>query len=100
MRADRNGNTFALLILSPQAAATESDLVNSLEHALADRFRATDIAGFLENRKVAVLLPDTQSEGAHTLAKDVCSLLPDKRDSAEMHGLRISVRSAGSSACG
>lgn len=76
MRVDRNSHSFALLTLIPRGRVPAHDQLEFIETILAERLRATDIAGELEGERVAVLLPETTAEGAWKLADDICQLVP------------------------
>lgn len=80
MRVDRNGSPFAVLTIElPASRASQADF-NFLGRILIRRLRITDTIGFLANRKVGVLLPDTTESGAWKVASDVCSVYPVGHD--------------------
>src|SRR4051812_30860594 len=59
MRVDRNGSPLPILIIElPADRATPRD-VGFLGRVLLRRLRITDTVGFLSERRIAVLLPDT-----------------------------------------
>src|SRR3990170_533051 len=72
MRVDRNRSPLAVLTIEPPAdRATERDY-DFLGRLLVRRLRITDSAGFLSDRRVGVLLPDTSKSGAWKVASDIC----------------------------
>jgi lipopolysaccharide/colanic/teichoic acid biosynthesis glycosyltransferase len=80
MRVDRNGSPLAILIIElPANRATHRD-VGFLCRVLLRRLRITDTIGFLSERRVGVLLPDTSKSGAWKVASDICSVYPIGHD--------------------
>lgn len=75
MRSDRGNSTFAVLTLNFSKQREELDLP-TLAQIFRDRLRATDDAGLLGSRHIAVVLPETPAEGAWKVSKDICDLLP------------------------
>jgi lipopolysaccharide/colanic/teichoic acid biosynthesis glycosyltransferase len=86
MRVDRNGSPLALLIIDLPAKHTTKHDFEFLAKVLAGRLRITDTAGFLPQRRVGVLLPDTPPSGAWKVASDVCEVYPvgDERPSCQV----------------
>lgn len=70
MRADRSESKFALAVFEP---ALESDVesLRPLMAAAESRIRDTDEIGWLETGKVALLLPDTDADGAWKLVEHI-----------------------------
>jgi lipopolysaccharide/colanic/teichoic acid biosynthesis glycosyltransferase len=80
MRVDRNGSPLAILIIElPANRATRRD-VGFLGRVLLRRLRITDTIGFLSERRLGVLLPDTSKSGAWKVASDICSVYPVGHD--------------------
>jgi lipopolysaccharide/colanic/teichoic acid biosynthesis glycosyltransferase len=80
VRADRSQSPLAILAIElPVDRATRRDIL-FLARELERRLRVTDTAGFLSDRRVGVLLPDTPSEGAWKVASDICDLYPVGHD--------------------
>ncbi|MBX3433377.1 MAG: sugar transferase [Pirellulales bacterium] len=76
MRVDRNGSILSLLIIRlPRDRAAAPD-IEFLGRVLEGRLRITDTPGMLRNGDVAVLLPDTNAEGAWKVAEDVSEVYP------------------------
>lgn len=76
-RADRSGDGFSLLELSfPRSQQAHSAMVETAK-ILRQRLRSTDEAGWLDSRKIGVVLPSTPIEGARILAGDVLERCPD-----------------------
>lgn len=69
MRADRSGNPFALLVISPQANRLAA--FAALEASLVKRLRETDAAGYLGDTQLAVLLTDTNHDGAKAFSRAI-----------------------------
>jgi len=76
-RADRTGKTLALLVFLPRNQETVMETLVSLVKILKDRLRFTDDFGWLDQQQIAVILPQTQAEGAWRVADDVCRAFPD-----------------------
>ena len=91
MRADRNGQVFSLLVLVAHGKPSSSETISTIETVLAQRLRATDIAGLLQNDSVAALLPDTSVEGAWKLADDILAMIPEQlpRPSCAVHAYPV-----------
>jgi lipopolysaccharide/colanic/teichoic acid biosynthesis glycosyltransferase len=80
MRVDRNQSPLAVLTVElPPERATPADF-DFLAGVLVRRLRLTDTFGFVAERKVGVLLPDTSEAGAWKVASDVCSVYPVGHD--------------------
>lgn len=80
VRADRNGSTLAVLTIElPLDRATARDF-EFLGRLLIRRLRITDTFGFLLDRRVGVLLPDTTKSGAWKVASDICNVYPVGHD--------------------
>jgi lipopolysaccharide/colanic/teichoic acid biosynthesis glycosyltransferase len=80
MRVDRNQSPLAVLTIElPADLANPADF-DFLARVLLRRLRITDTFGFIAERKVAVLLPDTSEAGAWKVASDVCSVYPVGHD--------------------
>jgi lipopolysaccharide/colanic/teichoic acid biosynthesis glycosyltransferase len=77
-RADRFDNGFSLLTLGvknwQQGAATMVQLAAILRR----RLRLTDEAGWLDRRRLGIIMPSTPAWGAWTLADDLCRQFPDQ----------------------
>lgn len=80
VRVDRNGSALAVLTIElphDRSATKDFDFLGRL---LLRRLRITDTVGFLSNRVVGVLLPDTSKSGAWKVASDICSVYPVGHD--------------------
>lgn len=60
MRSDRSGNKFALAVFSPPVGAEMVEFGRTLQR----RLRATDHAGFFDDKQIAIVLWDTLDKGA------------------------------------
>lgn len=76
LRADRNGETFSLVIMAPRNRQHGSKMFPEVVRVLHARLRATDDVGQIEGDRLGVLLPDTPSAGAWTVVDHVVHLLP------------------------
>ena len=76
LRADRNGETFSLIVMSPRNRQHSAEMFPQLTRVLHSRLRATDDVGHVEDHRLGVLLPDTPSAGAWTVIDHVVHLLP------------------------
>lgn len=76
VRADRSGLPLAILVIElPVSRSSARDFVY-LSRILQRRLRITDTAGYLNDDRVGVLLPDTPKAGAWKVASDICDLYP------------------------
>jgi hypothetical protein len=80
VRADRNRLPLSILVIELSADRSSSRDVDFLAAVLEQRLRLTDIAGYLGDGRVAVLLPDTEKAGGWKVASDVCDLYPLGRE--------------------
>ena len=71
---DRKGQEFSLLAFELESP-TASQRLSRLVQVLGERIRQTDEAGWLDQKCLAVLLPDTPPSGARTVAQDLCELM-------------------------
>lgn len=74
-RADRLGQHFSLLALSADDCDKGDDTLAETAKILRRRLRLVDLAGWMENRTIGVVLPDTSSSGAWIVADAVCARL-------------------------
>jgi lipopolysaccharide/colanic/teichoic acid biosynthesis glycosyltransferase len=73
-RVDRHGGQFSVVVFEPDGVAGGNGQFHALASVIAHRIRLTDEAGWLDERRIGVLLPDTAADGAWYLAGDVCRL--------------------------
>lgn len=66
-RVDRNGQMFSMVVFYGSEGARPSE---SMVNLLKERMRVYDTIGQLDSRRVAILLPETDSDGAWTFADD------------------------------
>lgn len=71
-RADRTGDHLSLLTLAPRSPKDAPATLAFLARILRTRLRATDEAGWLNDRLIGVVLPSTAAQGAWKLADDLC----------------------------
>lgn len=78
-RVDRNQHEFSLLVFEVRDSEADCDQTVRLSQILQDRLRFVDEAGWLDEHKIGVILPDTPKKGAEKLARDLLQKLPDVR---------------------
>lgn len=82
-RSDRNGHQFSLIAFDVGNPEADGAYVQHLTHVLTGRIRSTDEAGWLDNRRIGVLLPYTSADGSWRLADDICQVISDKASPPE-----------------
>lgn len=82
-RADRNRNSFSLVLFNVGDPEANSTRVQYLAHVLANRIRLTDEVGWFDNRHIGTLLPYTSTGGAQRLADDICQAIAAKTSPPE-----------------
>jgi lipopolysaccharide/colanic/teichoic acid biosynthesis glycosyltransferase len=73
-RSDRSGGCFSLLCFTPRNG--DRSIYLRLLPLLGQRLRTTDEIGWLDEERIGVLLHDTDSSGAWTVAGSIERLLP------------------------
>ncbi len=71
MRSDRSGDRFCLVVFTPRDDATAHATHLRLARLFRQRLRLTDEAGWLDRRRVGVVLPATGPQGAWKVADDI-----------------------------
>jgi lipopolysaccharide/colanic/teichoic acid biosynthesis glycosyltransferase len=76
-RCDRNAHAFSLIQIDLRGNGSDigrdgRQAVRSLTRALAQRMRSTDEVGWLDGYNIGVFLPETERDGAQSLAQDAC----------------------------
>jgi lipopolysaccharide/colanic/teichoic acid biosynthesis glycosyltransferase len=76
-RCDRNAHSFSLIQIDLRSNVLDigrdgRQAVRSLSRALVQRMRSTDEVGWLDGHSIGVFLPETERDGAQSLAKDAC----------------------------
>jgi lipopolysaccharide/colanic/teichoic acid biosynthesis glycosyltransferase len=71
-RVDRNKHIFSLLLFTVCKQNSNGDTAQQLARLLVERIRSTDEAGWFDNKRIGVILPNTYAEGAHKLANEIC----------------------------
>lgn len=77
-RADRNQHVFSLLVFDVGRSDENQIRIRYLVRVLRERIRLTDRAGWLDNRRVGVVLPYTSAAGACQLADYICQEMAGK----------------------
>jgi lipopolysaccharide/colanic/teichoic acid biosynthesis glycosyltransferase len=75
-RADRTGERLSLVAFAARGRAAERATAAWLVKILKARLRSTDEAGWLDDRQVCAVLPNTPPEGAWKVVEDVCRHFP------------------------
>jgi lipopolysaccharide/colanic/teichoic acid biosynthesis glycosyltransferase len=73
VRADRAGSCLSVIAF----ATSDGRTLVHLAKILQQRLRGTDLAGWLADRQLCAVLPDTPAEGAWKVVEDVCGSLPE-----------------------
>jgi lipopolysaccharide/colanic/teichoic acid biosynthesis glycosyltransferase len=74
--ADRSGSELALIVFSTDVREMERSTLIHLTKILKKHLRLSDEAGRLDRHRLGVVLPNTSTDGAWTLAERVCSEFP------------------------
>lgn len=77
-RADRNQHVISLLVFDIGRSDENHIQMRCLANVLRNRIRLTDRAGWLDNRRIGVVLPYTSSAGAWQLADYICQEMAGK----------------------
>jgi hypothetical protein len=92
-RADRAGFPFSLIVLSglPAPGGTNGSdkracLVRAIDSVLAGRIRCTDIAGWLDESRLGVILAHTPGQEAWNVVEDVQRKLPAELEDEGLSG--------------
>ncbi len=75
-RSNRTGEPLSLVAFAPRCPEADGPTPALLAGILQTRLRSTDVAGWLDDRQVGVVLPTTPAAGAWKLADDVCLEFP------------------------
>lgn len=76
MRVDRNGSVLSMILIRLSKEQSSDKDIAFLARVLEGRLRMTDTSGLLDDGRVAILLPDTPSEGAWKVAADISDVFP------------------------
>ena len=71
-RVDRNKHIVSLLLFTVGKQNADGVMAQQLAHLLAERIRSTDEAGWFDNKRIGIILPDTCADGAYKLANEIC----------------------------
>ncbi len=75
-RAERLGDGFSLLALGVNDWRSGQPTLAHLARTVRRRLRVTDDVGWLDGRRLGVILPGTPAWGAWTVADDLCRTFP------------------------
>jgi len=82
-RADRNGSVLSLVIIDLNFDDSPSLSLEAFLDFLGQRLRISDSYGVFEDGRPAVVLPETDADGAWTVADDIAQHL-DRKDGREV----------------
>ena len=74
-RVNRNGHEFSLVVFDIGSVSQDGAHARHVTDGLKHRVRAIDEIGWLDERRIGVVLPYTAPEGALKLADDVCQTI-------------------------
>ena len=84
MRSDRCQSTFSLLAMKLGSRFNEQRIAQ-LGRAVRERLRDTDDLGLLGPRRIGIMMPDTDADGAWKVAEHLCDALFDAADRPACH---------------
>jgi lipopolysaccharide/colanic/teichoic acid biosynthesis glycosyltransferase len=70
-RANRTGDVFSMVAFVLPGSSEKQEALALLTDLLASRLRSIDAVGWLDSHHIGILLPETDSAGAHMFAKKV-----------------------------
>lgn len=76
-RSDRTGQEFSLVVFEVRADGPDLEAARKLASLLTERVRSTDNVGWLEDGRLAVVLPHTSAEGAWLFVSTVRKGIPE-----------------------
>jgi lipopolysaccharide/colanic/teichoic acid biosynthesis glycosyltransferase len=77
-RADRTGDRFAVVAFAPRERQGARATWHCLARIFGERLRLTDDAGWLDEQRLAAVLPGTDAAGAWTVADELCRRFPEE----------------------
>ena len=75
-RADEKGRNFVLVLFTPRERRHASKTNARVAESLHRRLRATDEAGWFDNERIGVILPEKSVDQASRFADEVCLAFP------------------------
>ena len=75
-RADRTGERLSLVTFAARCSEADAATPTLVAKILRGRLRTTDEVGWMDGRRIAVVLPNTPAAGAWKVADDVCLEFP------------------------
>lgn len=75
-RAEQTGQEFSLLVFELNEDPVNYEQTQKLWQVIYRRVRVSDLVGWLSNRSLGVILPNTPFAGGHKLMEDIHRLLP------------------------
>ena len=70
-RTDRSNKVFTLMVFEVGNQDEDSTFADFLTNFLSSRVRFSDEVGWINEKEICVLLPDTSTEGAWKLAEEI-----------------------------
>lgn len=77
LRSDRGAGSFSLTSLRFQESLAHTKSESIVTEVIENRIRRVDMCGFLSNKELGILTPNTPSAGASTLVADLLSRFPE-----------------------
>lgn len=75
-RSDRSGHTFALVVFTPREQWLAHETHIRLAEGLRRQANLADEIGWFDEERIAVILPDAESETGWNLADEICLAFP------------------------
>jgi lipopolysaccharide/colanic/teichoic acid biosynthesis glycosyltransferase len=76
-RADREGSEFSLVVFDVPKTSLNGQVAKLVVHTVREQMRSIDEVGWLDSKRIGILLPATKSEGGRKFARRVCESIPD-----------------------
>lgn len=70
-RADRSSKKFSLLVFDMGCGNEDGSFINFMTTFLSSRVRLSDEVGWINEKDIGILLPDTSPEGAWKLVEEI-----------------------------
>lgn len=77
-RTDRTGDPLSLVVILPRTSESRQPLADFLTKFSASRLRCTDDVGWLDESRLAILLPGSTAAGGLKVAEDLCKSCPEE----------------------
>jgi lipopolysaccharide/colanic/teichoic acid biosynthesis glycosyltransferase len=77
-RSNRNDYGFSIVVFDTKNLKSAKFLTSHLSNILNHRVRSSDNIGWIDQKRLGLILPDTSVSGARKIAEDVCSRITPK----------------------